>query len=72
MKIFRIITIFALGFIGGLIVSQTVVPVKAEVAGMGSYDLQYDWDFRNAVQSIIEDCTVDGDEISCQKIQCRI
>ncbi len=32
----------------------------ADVAGMDSYDLRYDYDFKNAVKSIVEDCDVSG------------
>ena len=37
------------------------VEAKAEVAGMDSYDLRRDRDFRRAVESIVEDCSVDGE-----------
>ncbi len=33
---------------------------KAEVAGMDSYDLRYDYDFTSAVESVVEDCDVSG------------
>ena len=32
---------------------------KADVAGMDAYDLMSDYDFKRAVQSIIENCDVD-------------
>lgn len=65
MKIFSIVSIFILGLISGIILDKTIVPARAEVAGMNSYDLKYDYDFKRAVQSIVEDCTVDGEDISC-------
>ena len=65
MKIFTIILIFILGLISGIILDKTTAPARAEVAGMDSYDLRYDYDFKRAVQSIVEDCTVDGEDISC-------
>lgn len=38
---------------------------RAEVAGMGAADLRRDRDFRRAVQSIVEGCSVSGESISC-------
>ena len=47
---------------------------KAEVAGMDYYDLRNDYDFKNAVESVVENCDVNGyvdddylysSEISC-------
>ena len=44
----------------------SIIPkVNAEVAGMNKYDLKYDYDFKGAVEDIIEDCDVDGEEIYC-------
>jgi len=37
----------------------------AEVAGMNWADLQLDMDFRQAVEDVVEDCTVDNENISC-------
>ena len=65
MKAFHFIAIFILGLVSGIIIHQTVIPAKAEVAGMDSYDLKYDWDFKRAVQSIVEDCYIDGNYIRC-------
>ena len=65
MKKYQIVIIFVLGLISGIIIDKTIMPAKAEVAGMDSYDLKYDWDFKKAVQSIVEDCSVDGEYISC-------
>lgn len=44
---------------------NVVKSAKAEVAGMDRDDLEDDYDFRRAVQDIIEDCEVDHDEIDC-------
>ena len=33
---------------------------KADVAGMNRYDLKLDWDFKNAVKDIVENCDVTG------------
>jgi hypothetical protein len=38
---------------------------RAEVAGMSSADLRRDRDFRRAVQSIVEGCSISGSSISC-------
>lgn len=44
----------------------TVKNAQAEVAGMDSYDLKYDYDFKRAVKAVVEDnCEVDGTSISC-------
>ena len=59
----------------------SIIPkVNAEVAGMDEYDLVDDYDFKGAVESIVEDygyltrggikriierCEVDGEEIDC-------
>ena len=39
--------------------------VQAKVAGMDSYRLSNDYDFKSAVERIVEDCKVDGEDISC-------
>ena len=40
---------------------SVIVPkANAEVAGMDSYDLRYDYDFKHAVKSIVEDCDITG------------
>jgi hypothetical protein len=41
--------------------AAVIEEAKAEVAGMDSRDLGRDRDFRSAVESIVEDCTVGGD-----------
>jgi len=37
----------------------------AKVGGMDAWDLKYDWDFKKAVHSIVEDCSVLDTTISC-------
>ena len=55
-------------FVSDVLDSQFIQPVKAEVAGMNSYDLMYDYDFQYAVKDIVEDdCEVETDG----KINCR-
>ena len=48
---------------------QFIPPARAAVAGMGHRDLIRDRDFVRAVESVVEDCTVDVDgdtgSISC-------
>ena len=62
-------TVFALGYIANDIVTEKRIDLidtaNAEVAGMDAYDLKYDYDFKKAVEDIVEDCDVDGDEIDC-------
>jgi hypothetical protein len=41
------------------------ITARAEVAGMDYRDLIRDRDFRRAVESIVEDCKVDHEDISC-------
>ena len=44
-----------------MITAKLYIPeAEAEVAGMDSYDLQYDYDFKDAVETIIEECTFSG------------
>ena len=44
-----------------MITAKLYVPqVQAEVDGMDSWDLRSDYDFKKAVEDIIEDCSVDG------------
>ena len=40
--------------------SLVVSEAKAEVAGMDSWDLQMDFDFKQAVEYIVESCDVSG------------
>lgn len=39
--------------------------VNAKVAGMNGYDLSQDYDFRQAVGIIVEDCEIKEDYIDC-------
>ncbi len=39
--------------------------VNAKVAGMNGYDLTQDYDFRQAVGIIVEDCEIKEDYIDC-------
>ena len=69
----KTILLLSVGFLFGYFVSdvlgsQFIKPVKAEVAGMNSYDLMYDYDFQYAVKDIVEDdCEVEIDG----RINCR-
>ncbi len=65
MKKTLIVIAFGCGLICGLWANKMVKPVKAEVAGMDSYDLKSDYDFKRAVRYIVEDCKVDGTKIRC-------
>ena len=60
---------FAFGYITNDLLSESdlsiVSSASAEVAGMDLYDLKSDYDFKRAVQRIIEDCSVDGEGIYC-------
>jgi len=65
-KVLLIILIFLLGFFMRGVADIVVSNAAAEVAGMDSYDLKYDYDFKKAVKSVVEDnCSVDGEDISC-------
>ena len=45
-----------------MITTKLYIPeAKAEVAGMDSYELKYDYDFKDAVQGIVEECSFSGD-----------
>ena len=49
-----------------MITSKLYIPeAHAEVGGMDSYDLRSDYDFKRAVQSIVEYCSVDDEDIVC-------
>ena len=65
MKKIWIIAAFMCGLICGFYANRMMKPAKAEVAGMDSYDLKYDYDFKHAVEDIIEDCRVDDTRIRC-------
>ena len=56
---------FVLGFIARDLSDMMIKNANAEVAGMDSYDLKSDYDFKRAVQMVVEDCYVDGEYISC-------
>ena len=44
-----------------MITAKLYIPeAEAEVEGMDSYDLRYDYDFKDAVETIIEECTFSG------------
>lgn len=64
---------FLTGFISSAIVNNKslFLPAGAEVAGMNSYDLKYDYDFKRAVEMIVEDnCEIvnfgQGLELECR------
>jgi hypothetical protein len=46
-----------------MITAKLYIPqAHAEVAGMDAYDLKSDYDFKRAVKSIVENCSVDLDD----------
>ena len=65
------ILIFTIGILIGLFITNYshidfIQPANAEVAGMDSYDLKYDYDFKKAVKEIVSsDCHISGDDIYC-------
>ena len=68
----KYILILFIGFIFGYLLSNTVDPLftakaTAEVAGMSRYDLEHDYDFKNAVKNIVStSCIVDyNGSITC-------
>ena len=44
--------------------AQVVSDANAEVAGMDSYDLKWDYDFKRAVEMVVEECSFEID-INC-------
>ncbi len=64
-KLGSMVLIFVLGFMMRDLSTLIVPYAIAEVAGMNSYDLESDYDFKRAVESIVEDCTVSDESISC-------
>jgi hypothetical protein len=62
---------FCLGYIANDFIHESklspITPAHAFVAGMNYTDLQRDPDFKKAVKSIVESCTIDGDygTLSC-------
>lgn len=56
---------FCMGYTANGIIKEFIPSANADVAGMEYYDLKYDWDFKHAVESIVEDCSVDDNSISC-------
>lgn len=65
MKKSMMIVMFVCGLVCGFAANKIIKSVKAEVAGMDYFDLQYDYDFQHAVEAVIEDCRVDGERIRC-------
>ena len=49
-----------------LITVKIYIPIaNAEVAGMNGFDLSQDYDFRQAVGIIVEDCEIKENYIDC-------
>ena len=49
-----------------LITVKIYTPIaNAKVAGMNGFDLSQDYDFRQAVGIIVEDCEIKGNYIDC-------
>lgn len=63
LMLFAIITMTAINL--AVLAVNLSTSSQATVAGMDSFRLQMDYDFKTAVESIVEDCTVDNDSISC-------
>lgn len=65
------ILIFTTGILFGLFIANYsnmnfVQPANAEVAGMDSWDLKHDYDFKKAVKDVISsDCHISGNNIYC-------
>ena len=73
----KMVTYIVFAFLSGYFVANILSPkfgfqpAKAEVAGMNSYDLKYDYDFKRAVEMIVEDnCEIvnfgQGLELECR------
>ena len=63
-RVLFFVTVFSSGYVVHDILQENkthiIAQAHAEVAGMDSFDLRYDYDFKRAVRSITEDCSVDG------------
>ena len=70
-KFLLFLTIFSFGYVTSDLLGDNKInlvgEVKAEVAGMDSYDLRYDYDFKRAVRKVVENyCEVESDgDIDC-------
>ena len=64
-----ILTIIAVGIIGinvQLFKNDLISAANADVAGMDSYDLSSDYDFKRAVRRVVSgSCYVDGGYVYC-------
>nr|DAK07366.1 MAG TPA: Coronin-1A [Bacteriophage sp.] len=54
-KILYFLIIFNFGYVIHDVVYDIIKPAKAEVAGMSKWDLYRDWDFKGAVEYILND-----------------
>lgn len=60
------IIFFALGYYCNTLNNYILPKATAEVGGMDSYDLRYDYDFQNGVKAVVEDnCKIRGTKIVC-------
>ena len=65
------ILILTTGILFGLFIANYsnknfVQPANAEVAGMDSYDLKYDYDFKKAVKDVVSSsCRIRDEKIYC-------
>ena len=68
MKFIHVLLMLAL-IAGGYFIRDVVEPTKeaqATVAGMNQFQLRQDYDFKRAVQRIVEDCEAESDgDIRC-------
>ena len=62
MKKFLIVWLaFSFGYIAHDVINKTISPAHADVAGLDSYDLRFDKDFKQAVKYIVHAETAEMD-----------
>lgn len=63
---FVLAAVFCLGYAVHDLSDVAVKTVKADVGGMSAFDLQFDYDFKQAVQKVVSDgCHVEDKKIIC-------
>lgn len=73
----KMVTYIVFAFLSGYFVANILSPkfgfqpAKAEVAGMNSYDLKYDYDFKQAVRMVVEDSCAIVSYGQALEIECR-
>ena len=61
----RVAVIFIASLVISLSIMFRVIGIEQANADMDWYDLKYDYDFKKAVEEIVEGCSVDDGYIYC-------